>query len=352
TKATIITPMNHYHALSFSDDGKSLYFSAVERKMEPSFKMNLESGVVEKLKDDERFGWSVTENSLKKGDQTVSLTNQPNGALEFYKFDKDRKNIFYVEKESSVEKDDVVFKNISFNVYDIEKNKKYTFFRLKNAVAEIRNGTIIETLVRYASFGQNGIITFSIENMHGHKGLYTMKYEVSKPLEIEIKLDDEDEISEYPFPAKLNLPPTEGLEFLERGYNESFYDSIGWSSKEYLAIGEFFGLKYFTPEKNRFKEELFEHLITTYEWHPNGEFMLMNSGGNLYLFYPATKEIKQLSYFLPKREPKNLDDTQLGNKYRIRSLAISPDGKTAAISLKLDEEPLRKIAIIDLTPFL
>ncbi len=352
TKATVITPMNHYHALSFSDDGKNLYFSAIERNSEATFKMNLESRLVEKLGKEERFGWEVTQNSLKKGEQTVSLTNQPIGTIEFYKFDRDRKKIFYVERESSVKKDEVVFKNISFNVYDIENSKKHTFFRLKNAVAEIRNGMIFEFIVRYGSFGPNEVITFSIENMHGHKGLYTMRYDVSKPLEIDIKLDEEDEISEYPFPTKLNLPPTEGLEFLERGYNESFYDSIKWSSKPYLALGEFFGLKYYTPEKNGYKENLFEHLITTYEWHPNGEFMLMNSGGNLYLFYPATKEIKQLSYFLPKREPKNLDDTQLGNKYRVRSLAISPDGKTAAISLKLDDEALRKIVLIDLTPYL
>ncbi len=370
-KGDILTSEAKVNSLSFSNDGKYVYFSADDKKLTPAFKVNIETKKVEKLLPTDRFGYEVISKPGKKdlvqNDGKVKNTEVKqfflkdadgkeiqlsDNEIEYYKFSDDNKKIFFVVNDNQHFFDEVSYKDLLFKVYDIEKEKFYNFYNIRKTVDAIRNNSIYESLVRYGDFGPNETVSFTIENMHSHKSIYTMKYSVEKPFELTVKINmDEDEIEDFNFPAKLNLEPTTGLEFVESEFNNSFFESLEWSNDSRLAYGEFFGLKYSIPESKN-KIEIYEHLVTAYDWHPNGKFMVLNSGGNLYIMNAATKEIKQVTYYLPKREPKNIDDTVMGNKYRIKSLAFSKDGTKVAMAILLPEENLRRIVLVDVSQFI
>ena len=368
-KGKVLTRMSRFSSLVFSKDGKYIYFSTNDKNPKRTSKINIETKKIEPLGEFEEHGYSIIVKSavkelvIKDGKKKRKKVKQyylktkegkeiliSDNELEYHKFNKDNDKIFLVTADNQYYDDEVDYKDLIFKVYDIKSDKFHTFFILRNTVGIIR-GKIRESIVRYGDFLGNDRVIFTIENMHAHKGIYTMKYDVKKPVEIKVEISvDDDEIVNYNFPKNLNLPPSTGLEFQETDFNHSFYDSLATSNAEYVALGENYGLKYGTSKKVGFK--LFDNLITTYDWHPNGKYLAMNSGGNIYILNAETNKLTQVTWFLPKREPKNFDDTKTGNKFRILSVAFSPDGKHLAIAIKMPEEALRRIVLINVEKFL
>jgi len=368
-KGKVLTKMSRFSSLKFSDDGKSIYFSTNDKKPLRTSKIDIATKKIEKMDKAEEHGYSITKKSkvkeliVKDGKKKKKKVDQfylnskdgkeiliSDNQLEYYKFSNDNKKIFIVTADNQYYDDEVDYKDLIFKVYDIENNKFHTFFILRKTVARIRK-KIKETIVRYGDFIGKDSVSFTIENMHAHKGLYTMKYTVNKPLEIKVEISvDDDEIVNYNFPEKLNLAPSTGLEFQETDFNHSFYDSLGASSDEYLALGENFGLKYGSTKKKGLT--VFDNLITAYDWAPKGKFLAMNSGGNIYILNAKTNKLTQVTWFLPKREPKNFQDTKTGNKFRILSLAFSPNGEQLAAVIKMPDEVLRRIILIDIKKFM
>ncbi len=368
-KAKVLTKMARFSSLRFSKDGKNIYFSTNDKDKRRTSKLDVASKKIEKLDDYEEYGYSIIIKSkikeliVKNGKKKRKKVKQfylkskdgkeiliSDNTLEYHKFSNDNKKIFLVTADNQYYDDEVDYKDLIFKVYDIEKNEFHTFFILRNTVAIIRK-KIKESIVRYGDFIGKDMVTFTIENMHAHKGLYTMKYDVKKPLEIKVEISvDEDEIVNYNFPKKLNLKPSTGLEFQETDFNHSFYDSLATSVDEYLALGENFGLKYGNTKKKGLT--LFDNLITTYDWAPKGKFLALNSGGNIYILNASNGKLTQVTWFLPKREPKNFDDTKTGNKFRILSLAFSPDESKLAAVIKMPDEALRRIVLIDIKKFM
>jgi hypothetical protein len=368
-KGKVLTTQSRFSSLKFSKDGKSIYFSTNDKDATRTSKINVDSKKIEKLDAFEEYGYSIITKSKvkelivkdgkkvrkkveqyylksKDGKETLISDNE----LEYYKFSKDNKKIFLVTADNQYFDDEVDFKDLIFKVYDIENNKFHEFFILRNAIAVVR-GKIKETIVRYGDFMGDDKVSFTIENMHAHKGVYTMKYEVKTPLEIKIETSvDDDEIVNFNFKENLNLNPTSGLEFQETDFNHSFYDSLGTSSVEDFALGENFGLKYGSSKSKDLT--VFDNLITTYDWAPKGKYLAMNSGGNIYILNTENNKLDQVTWFLPKREPKNFDDTKVGNKFRILSVAFSPNGETLAIVIKMPDETLRRIVLVDVKEYI
>ena len=368
-KGKVLTKQARFSSLKYSKDGKYIYFSTNDKDKTRTSKIDIATKKIEKLGEFEEYGYKIiTKNKVKelivkdgkkkrKKVKQYYLTSKDgkeilisDNELEYYRFDKNNKRIFLVTADNQYYDDEVDYKDLIFKVYDIENNKFHTFFILRNTVGIIRR-KIRESIVRYGDFIGKDKVVFTIENMHAHKGIYTMKYDVKKPLEIKVEISvDDDEIVNYNFPEKLNLFPTTGLEFQETDFNHSFYDSLETSVDEWLGLGENYGLKYGNTAKKGLT--LFDNLVTVYDWSPNGTYLAMNSGGNIYILNAKTKKLNQVTWFLPKREPKNFDDTKTGNKFRILSLAFSPNGKKIAATIKMPDETLRRIVEIDITKFL
>jgi len=78
----------------------------------------------------------------------------------------------------------------------------------------------------------------------------------------------------------------------------------------------------------------------------------MNSGGNIYILNVKTNKLTQVTWFLPKREPKNFDDTKVGNKFRILSVVFNPAGDKLAIAIQMPDEVLRRVVLIDIKKYM
>jgi outer membrane protein assembly factor BamB len=89
-----------------------------------------------------------------------------------------------------------------------------------------------------------------------------------------------------------------------------------------------------------------EAAVSAVHWAPRGATLYYVKDGNLWRWRRG--RVTQLTFFLPKREPRNEEEMKLGNVPRIGPVAFSPDGRRLAFGLRWPENQNMRVAVMDL----
>ena len=226
--------------------------------------------------------------------------------------------------------------NFVVRAYDVKKDKTRDLLFLKKADREARLSNI--------SFApRDRRVTLVVEGLYGNHLVLTIPMG-GGTIKGEQKIDFSDGTSKLTLPWHRTLQPTKHLGFRF----EDTFGTVDWSKMGYLAILT----KQHLSVRNRNGRSMLgrrESSVSEFAWSPDGRTLAYNREGNLWLLDAPSGRRLALSYFLPKREPRNDEEVKLGNPYRFRGIAWAPEGRRLAVGLQYPGEKFRRLATIDLS---
>lgn len=237
---------------------------------------------------------------------------------------------FAERRESGVKSQHFKVADFVVRVFDTRRGASRDVLLVRGADATTRLGS--------ASFGPSGTLTVVVENLYGNHFVGTLS--TGARATGEMKVDDQE--GTVAIKISGNRAPTQRLG-VDAG---DFFGDVAWSGDgSHLATLRGQRLQILTG----LGREVFakpEAAVSVFRWAPAGASLYYVKDGNLWRW--SRGRLEQLSFFLPKREPRNEEEVKLGNLPRFAALEFSPDGQRLALGLRFPENGNTRLAILDL----